>query len=97
MIQKAFVDTSMGITQIKEWYRLFKNGRRSVDSDPRSGRPSLTSKRFDDIETIRSNATRSRTALRCGSTTGTVWFNQMGTTSKDATVRMTKNSTNAEI
>ena len=25
MIQKAFVDKSMGITQIKEWYRRFKN------------------------------------------------------------------------
>ena len=42
MIQKAFVDESMGITQIKEWYRQFKNVRTSVDSDPRSGRPSLT-------------------------------------------------------
>ena len=28
--------------EIKEWYRRFKNGRTSVDSDPRSGRPSLT-------------------------------------------------------
>ena len=37
MIQKAFVDESMGITQIKKWYRRFKNGRTSVDSDPRSG------------------------------------------------------------
>ena len=26
MIQKVFVDKSMGITQIKEWYRRFKNG-----------------------------------------------------------------------
>ena len=43
MIQKAFVDESMGITQIKEWYRRFKSGRTSVDSDTRSGRPSLTS------------------------------------------------------
>ena len=42
MIQKAFVDESMNITQIKEWYRRFKNGRTSVDRDPRSGRPSLT-------------------------------------------------------
>ena len=42
MIQKAFVDESMGKTQIKEWYRRFKNGRTSVDSDPHSGRPSLT-------------------------------------------------------
>ena len=41
MIQKAFVNKSMGITQMKEWYRWFKNGRTSVDSDPRSGRPSL--------------------------------------------------------
>ena len=41
MVQKAFVDKSMGITQIKEWYRWFKNGRISVDSGPRSGRPSL--------------------------------------------------------
>ena len=42
MIKKAFVDESMGITQIKEWYKRFKNGRTSVDSDPRSGRRSLT-------------------------------------------------------
>ena len=42
MIKKAFVDESMGITQITGWYRRFKNGRTSVDSDPRSGRPSLT-------------------------------------------------------
>ena len=42
MIQKAFVDERMGITQIKEWYRRFENGRTSVDSDPRYGRPSLT-------------------------------------------------------
>ena len=41
MIQKAFVDECMGITQIKEWYRRFKNGRTSVDSDPRSGLSSL--------------------------------------------------------
>ena len=26
MIQEAFVDESMGIRQIKEWYRRFKNG-----------------------------------------------------------------------
>ena len=26
MIQKAFVDESMGKTQIEEWYRRFKNG-----------------------------------------------------------------------
>ena len=52
MIQKAFVDKIMGITQIKEWYRRFKNGRTSVDSDPRSGRPSLTTTP-ENIERVR--------------------------------------------
>ena len=52
MIQKAFVDESMGITQIKEWYRRFKNVRTSVDSDRRSGRPSLTTTP-ENIERVR--------------------------------------------
>ena len=52
MIQKAFVDESIGITQIKEWYRRFKNGRTSVDSDPRSSRPSLTTTP-ENIERVR--------------------------------------------
>ncbi|XP_023288010.1 histone-lysine N-methyltransferase SETMAR-like [Orussus abietinus] len=30
----------MGITQIKEWYNRFKDSRTSVESEPRSGRPS---------------------------------------------------------
>ena len=29
----------MGVTQIKEWFNRFKNGRTSVESDKRSGRP----------------------------------------------------------
>ena len=52
MIQKASVVKSMGITQIKEWYRRFKDGRISVDSDPRSGRPSLTTTP-ENIERVR--------------------------------------------
>ena len=52
MIQKAFVDDSMGITQKKEWYRRFKNGRTFVDSDPRSGRHSLTTTP-ENIERVR--------------------------------------------
>lgn len=39
-IQKAFGDDAMGVTQIKEWYNRFKNGRNSADSDQRTGRPS---------------------------------------------------------
>ena len=41
----------MGITQIKEWYRRFKNGRTSVDSNHCSGRPSLTTP--ENIERLR--------------------------------------------
>ena len=52
MIQKTFVGESMGITQIKEWYKRFKNSRTSVDSDPRSGRPSLTTTP-ENIERVR--------------------------------------------
>ena len=52
MIQKAFVDESIGITQIKKWYRRFKIGRTSVDSDLRSGRPSLTTTP-ENIELVR--------------------------------------------
>lgn len=42
MMQKAFGDNCMSKTRIYEWYNRFKNGRESVDSDARSGRPSLT-------------------------------------------------------
>ena len=42
----------MGVTQIKEQYRRFKNGRTSVDSDPRSSRPSLTTTP-ENIERVR--------------------------------------------
>ena len=52
IIQNAFVDESMGIKQPKEWYRRFKNGRTSVDSDPRSGRPSLITAP-ENIERVR--------------------------------------------
>ena len=46
------MDESMGTTQIKEWYRRFKNGRTSVDSSPRSVRPSLTTTP-ENIERVR--------------------------------------------
>lgn len=51
MLKKAFGEESMGMTQIKEWYKRFKNGRMSVDSDPRSGRPSstLTTENIDRV------------------------------------------------
>ncbi|XP_076056524.1 protein GVQW3-like isoform X1 [Oratosquilla oratoria] len=39
-IQTAFGDDAMGITQIKKWYNRFKDGRTTVESETRSGRPS---------------------------------------------------------
>ncbi|XP_018341610.1 PREDICTED: putative uncharacterized protein FLJ37770 [Trachymyrmex septentrionalis] len=39
-------------TQIKEWFKQFKDGCVSVDSDPYSGRPS-TSKTTENVERVR--------------------------------------------
>ncbi|XP_072140447.1 protein GVQW3-like [Dermacentor andersoni] len=39
-IQTAFGDDAMSSTQIKEWCNRFKDGRTSVESEPRSVRPS---------------------------------------------------------
>ena len=38
-IQQVFGDDAMGVTQIKEWFNRFKNGRTSVESEQCSGRP----------------------------------------------------------
>jgi len=40
MIKKSFGDDSMGEAPIILRYRRFKDGCESVESDPRSGRPS---------------------------------------------------------
>jgi hypothetical protein len=52
-IQQAFGNDAMGVTQIKEWYNRFKNGRTSVDSDQSTGRPS-TSRNLDVINKVHS-------------------------------------------
>jgi len=39
-------------TQTYEWWKRFKEGRTSVDNDPRSGRPS-TSKTDDNVAKVR--------------------------------------------
>ena len=38
-IQQVFGEDAMGVTQIKEWFNRFKDGRTSTESDQRSGRP----------------------------------------------------------
>ena len=52
MMQMAFGNGCISKTRIKEWYNRFKGGRTSVDSDSRSGRPSMT-KTLDNIERVR--------------------------------------------
>jgi len=54
-VQRVFGDDAMGITQIKEWYNRFKDGRTSVDSDARSSRPS-TSRNDELIDQVRTLA-----------------------------------------
>jgi transposase len=51
-IKLAFEDEAMSVTQVKEWYNRFKEGRLSVESDPRSGRPS-TSRNEEGIEAVK--------------------------------------------
>jgi hypothetical protein len=41
-IQQVFGDDAMSISHIKEWFNLFKDGRTSVDSEPRPGRLSTS-------------------------------------------------------
>jgi hypothetical protein len=52
-IQQAFGNDAVWVTQINEWYNWFKNGRTSVESDQRTGRPS-TSRNPDVINKVRS-------------------------------------------
>ena len=58
MLKIAFGEEAMCRTQTNEWWKRFKEGRTSVDDDPRSGRPS-TAKTDDNVakvrEVIRSN------------------------------------------
>jgi len=39
-LQQAYGEDEMGRTQVFDWFRQFKEGRTSVESDLRSGRPS---------------------------------------------------------
>ena len=42
LLQQAYGEDSMGRTQVFDWFRRFKEGRTSIESDPRSGRPSTS-------------------------------------------------------
>ena len=51
MIQKALHHNKMSAAQIKVWYKHFKDGWESVESDPRSGRPA-TSRTPENVEHV---------------------------------------------
>ena len=42
LLQQPYGEDAMGRTQVFDWFRRFKEGRTSVESDPRSGRPSTS-------------------------------------------------------
>jgi len=48
LFQQAYGENAMGRTQVFDWFRRFEEGRTSVESDPRLGRPS-TSKNEETI------------------------------------------------
>ena len=51
MIQKAFRDDTRSAAQIKVWHRCHKDGRESVESDPRSGRLA-TNRTLENVERV---------------------------------------------
>ncbi|XP_076045657.1 protein GVQW3-like [Oratosquilla oratoria] len=59
MIKKAFQDGSLSEAQIKMWYKRFKEGGESVESDPHSGRPS-TRGTPKDIECVKNAINENR-------------------------------------
>jgi len=59
MIKKAFGDDSMSEARINFWYRRFKNGRESFESDQSSGRP-LTSRTPENVERVRAAINENR-------------------------------------
>ena len=64
MLKIVFGEEAMCRTQTYEWWKRFKEGRTSVDDDPRSGRPS-TSKTEDNVAKVR-EAIRSNRRLTVG-------------------------------
>ena len=59
MIQKALGDDIMSAAQIKLWNKHFQDGRESVESDPRSGRPA-TSRAPENVECVQAAIDKDR-------------------------------------
>jgi len=52
LLRQAYGEDAMGRTQVFDWFRRFKEGTTSVESNPRSGRPS-TSRNEEMIAKVR--------------------------------------------
>ena len=59
MIQKFLRDNAVSAAQIKMWYKWFKDGWESAESDPRSGRPA-TSGAPENAERVRAAINKDR-------------------------------------
>ena len=53
MLKEAYGPDAMSRARVFDWYRRFKKGRTSVESDERTGRPS-TSRNNEIVEKVRS-------------------------------------------
>ncbi|GFT66752.1 protein GVQW3 [Nephila pilipes] len=51
-IQQVFGEDAIGVTQIKEWFNRFKDGRTSAESEQRCGRPQ-TARSAANVERVR--------------------------------------------
>ena len=60
LLQQAYGEDAMGHTQVSDWFHRFKEGRTSVESDPRSGRPSTSrnGEMFAEVRTVIRNNRR---------------------------------------
>ena len=58
-IQQAFGSEALSPTQIQQWFKRLTNGRASMESDPRSGRPS-TSRNEKVMDQVRNKALEDR-------------------------------------
>jgi len=47
LLQQAYGEDAMGCTQVFDWFRHFKEGRTSVESNPRSGQ--LSTSRNEEV------------------------------------------------
>ncbi|XP_053667320.1 protein GVQW3-like [Anopheles marshallii] len=52
MLQEAFKDECLSYSQVKKWYKAFKEGREAVADEPRSGRP-VTSRIYENVQRVR--------------------------------------------